>query len=257
MILSWDESGSGPAIVLLHAGIADRTMWASHMPALAAAGLRVVAPDLPGFGQSPPATDAQAPWSDVLDTMDVLRIDRAIVVGSSFGGAVALRVAAVAPDRVAALVLVSAPAPGVDPSQRLLAAWDAEESALERGDVDAAVEAVLDAWLLPGAPPAMRERVAIVQRRAFELQMAADDVPEAPDPLEDRSEALADIAAPALVLVGEHDMPDFHESAQLLGRTLPHARTETISAAGHLAPLERPETFARLLLAFVGDPHVR
>jgi len=257
VILSWDESGSGPAIVLLHAGIADRTMWASHMPALAAAGLRVVAPDLPGFGQTPPATDEQAPWSDVLSTMDALQIDRAIIVGSSFGGAVALRIAAIAPDRVAALVLASAPAPGVDPSQGLLAAWDAEESALARGDVDAAVEAVLDAWLLPGAPRALRERVAIMQRRAFELQMVAEDVPEAPDPLEDRPEALADVAVPALVLVGEHDMPDFHESAQLLGRMLPHARTETISGAGHLAPLERPETFARLLLAFAGDPHVR
>jgi pimeloyl-ACP methyl ester carboxylesterase len=77
--------------------------------------------------------------------MDALDIDRAALVGNSFGGAVALRVAVVAPERVAAMALVSTPAPGVEPSAELEAAWHAEESALARGDVASAVAAVVDA----------------------------------------------------------------------------------------------------------------
>jgi pimeloyl-ACP methyl ester carboxylesterase len=79
--------------------------------------------------------------------MDALALDRAALVGCSFGGAVALVTAVTARDRVSALVLASAPAPDITPSNRLRAAWDAEETALERGDLDGAVEAVLDAWL--------------------------------------------------------------------------------------------------------------
>ena len=55
MTLPHDEAGDGPAVVLLHAGIADRTMWSEHLDSLAAAGFRVIAPDLPGFGEAPQA----------------------------------------------------------------------------------------------------------------------------------------------------------------------------------------------------------
>lgn len=84
--------------------------------------------------------------------MDALDVDRAALVGNSFGGAVALRVAVAAPARVATLALISTPVPGIEPSAELQAAWQPEESALERGDVEAAVAAVVDAWTLPDAP---------------------------------------------------------------------------------------------------------
>ena len=112
-----DEVGAGPAVMLLHAGVADRRMWADLLPAVGAAGYRAVAVDLPGYGDALPTGDA--PHSGVLDTMDALDIDRAALVGNSFGGAVALRVAVVAPERVAAMALVSTPAPGVEPSAEL------------------------------------------------------------------------------------------------------------------------------------------
>src|SRR5207248_11186821 len=119
---------------------------------------RVVAPDLPGFGEARVAPGEQAPWADVLETLDALGIEEAALVGSSFGGAVALRVALVAPHRVSALALICAPAPGLEPSPELRAAWDAEEAAMARGDVEEAVEAVVRTWTLPGAPALLRER---------------------------------------------------------------------------------------------------
>jgi len=188
MILPSDDvrgeaTGPGSAVVLLHAGIADRTMWAQHLRPLADAGYRAIAMDLPNFGEAV-ADSELTPWSDVLETMDALGVDRAALVGNSFGGAVALSVAVIAPRRVGALVLVSAPPPGLEPSPELTAAWEAEESALERDDLDGAVAAVVDAWTQPDAPPELRDQVARMQRRALELQTAAGEMGELEDPVE-------------------------------------------------------------------------
>jgi 3-oxoadipate enol-lactonase len=251
-MLPLTEAGSGEAVMLLHAGVADRSMWDEHLGWLSQAGFRAVAVDLPGFGEAPAQPGAHADWEDVLSTLRDLDIDRATIVGNSFGAALALRVAAVAPAAVAAMVLISPPAPGREPSPRLRSAWEAEEAALEAGDVDAAVDAIVDAWTLPDAPDALRQRVAAMQRRAFELQLAVPDAAEAPDPLEDHPEVLERLQVRTLTAAGEHDMGDFIEGAQQLAQTLPDARYVTIAGAGHLAPLETPEAFEELLREFLG-----
>lgn len=240
-------------MVLIHAGIADRTMWREHLEPLAGAGYRAIAVDLPGFGEARVASGEQAPWNDVLDTMAGLGLEQAALVGNSFGGAVALRVALVAPVAVSALALISAPPPDLDePSAPLEAVWEAEEAALERGDVEAAVQAVVEAWVVPDAPAALRERVADMQRRAFALQAEAAQVAEAPDPLERDPGSLARIDVPALVAAGEREpFSDFLEGAEQLARALPRGRHATIPDAGHLAPLETPDAFRRLLLDFL------
>lgn len=251
MRLPHDELGSGPAVVLLHAGVADRTMWSEHLGPLADAGLRVVAMDLPGFGEAAIAAGAQAPWADVLETMDSLGIERAALVGSSFGGAVALRVAVVAPGRVTAMALISAPGADGDPSPELAAAWEAEEEALARGDIEAAVRAVVEHWTLPGAPADLRERVAAMQRRAFSLQEDAGPVSEAPDPAQDWFEAVAELRMPVLVVSGEHDKSDFDDAAQALADAAAQGRRVVLAGAGHLAPLEAPLAFREQLLGFL------
>jgi pimeloyl-ACP methyl ester carboxylesterase len=154
---------------------------------------------------------------------------------------------------VSALALISAPPPDLDePSAPLEAVWEAEEAALERGDVEAAVRAVVEAWVLPDAPAALRERVADMQRRAFALQAEAAEVAEAPDPLERDPDSLAGIDVPALVAAGEREpFSDFLEGAQTLARALPRGRYATIPDAGHLAPLETPDAFRNLLLDFL------
>ena len=251
-MLPLDEAGTGTALVLLHAGIADRSMWSAHLAPLAAAGYRVVAPDLPGFGESPEGPGPLAPWEDVLRLLDDLGIRDAALVGDSFGAAVALRVAVVAPERVRALALISARADELPVSERLRAVWAAEEDAAERGDIDGAVQAVVDGWTLPDAPPELRDHVAAMQRRALELQLAAGEVEEAPDPLEADPDWPARLRMPVLVAAGEHDMPDCREAVPVYAGKLPHARAELIPGAGHLAPLETPEAFRALLLDFLG-----
>lgn len=251
-MLPYTEAGEGETVLLIHAGIADRSMWDEHLGWLARAGFRAVAVDLPGFGEAPPYAGPHAEWEDVVGTMRDLEINRATVVGNSFGAAVALRVAAVAPAAVAAMALISPPAPGLEPSPELQAVWEAEETALEAGDIDAAVEVIVDAWTLPGASDELRQRIATMQRRAFELQLACPDAQEAPDPLEQHPDVLERLAVRTLTAAGEHDMRDFIDGAQQLARVLPDARYVTIEGAGHLAPLEAPRAFERLLREFLG-----
>lgn len=229
-------------------------MWRDHLEPLARAGYRAIAVDLPGFGEAEVAPGEQAPWNDVLETMAALGVDRATLVGNSFGAAIALRVALVAPAAVSALVLISSPPLELeDPSPELRVAWETEEAALARGDIDAAVQAVLDAWTLADSPGEVRERVAEMQRRAFLLQAAATGAVEAPDPLERDPGAVARLDLPALVAAGERDLSDFRAGAEALAGQLPNARHVQIEGAGHLAPLETPAPFRELLLGFLGS----
>ncbi|WP_426404104.1 alpha/beta fold hydrolase [Streptomyces sp. R-07] len=252
MTLSHDLAGTGPStVVLLHSGVCDRRMWDGQFPALAAAGHRVVRCDLRGFGGSPidaPHTHAE----DVRELLDHLGAERAAVVGSSFGGRVALELAAAHPGRVSALALLGSAVPGMEPSDELRA-WDArEEALLDAGEIDAAVELNVGTWLGPEAGEAARALVRDAQRRAFDLQLAAPEEhhPVAP---EVTREDLARIQAPALVAVGAHDLPDFRAFADELGRLLPAARRVDLDWAGHLPALERPEETARLLVAFLAE----
>jgi pimeloyl-ACP methyl ester carboxylesterase len=246
----YDHAGEGPAVVLVHAGIADRRMWRAHVPWLAGAGWHAIAPDLPGFGDHAAPADPPAPWDHLRDVLDELAVERAVIAGCSFGGAVALRLAVTAPERVRALVVISSPAPGLEPSPHLEAAWAAESAALERGDLDAATDAVVAAWLAPDAPEELRQAVAAMQRRAFELDPEGA-MPQPADPLEEHPELLRDIHVPALVAAGERDMPDFLWSAQQLAQELPRASHHVIRDAGHLAPLETPDAFRSLLGDFL------
>jgi pimeloyl-ACP methyl ester carboxylesterase len=222
-------------VVLLHAGVADSTMWDEHVRPLREAGYEVLAPEVTGN------------WNDVVALLDSRGIERAALVGNSFGAAVALRVAAVAPERVSALILVSCPAPDLEPSAELEAAWAAEEGALEEGDVEAAVEAVVQAWTRPGP---VRERVRVMQRGLYES--GGPEVPDMPDPVEDDPSILERLDVPALVAVGEHDMVDFRVGAERMAKALPRARHVVIEGAGHLAPMETPEEFRQLLLDELG-----
>ncbi|MFE5713480.1 alpha/beta fold hydrolase [Streptomyces sp. NPDC056501] len=252
MTLSHDLAGQGPStVVLLHSGVCDRRMWDGQFSVLAEAGHRVVRCDLRGFGASPidaPHTHAD----DVRDLLDHLGVDRAAVVGSSFGGRVALEVAARHPGRVSALALLGSGSPWMEPSEELRAWGGREDALLEAGHVDAAVELNVDTWLGPEADATARALVREMQRRAFDLQLAAPDAfsPVRPEVTRDD---LARFEAPALVAVGAHDLPDFRAVADDLAGLLPGARRLDLDWAGHLPALERPDETARLLTAFLAE----
>jgi len=251
--LHHEVRGDGPAVLLVHAGIADSRMWAPLAEHLVAAGYRVVTCDLPGFGRTPLAPGVVSPAADLLTLLDDLGVERAAVVGASFGGLVSLQLALRTPGRVRALALLDAMLDAFEESAELEAFYEEEEAAVEAGDGDAAVAAVLRMWLTRAGrtvDPAVVELVATMQRDAAAAQLGVDAELEESDP--PVAERLREIDVPALVVVGEDDVEDFHRIARRLADELPGATdVVTIANAAHLPALERPDKTARALIAFL------
>lgn len=118
-----EEHGAGPPVLLLHGWPDSARLWRHQIAPLVAAGRRVITPDLRGFGRSdrPEAVAAYALSTivlDVIDLLDTLGIDRVDLVGHDWGAALAWLTAALHPDRIRRLVVLSVPHPQVPPSIR-------------------------------------------------------------------------------------------------------------------------------------------
>jgi pimeloyl-ACP methyl ester carboxylesterase len=256
-----ETAGEGPAIVLVHAGICDSGMWDAQWRTLPARH-RVVRFDMRGFGRSPVPSAGYSHARDLIAVMDAAGISQAALVGSSMGGRVALEAALAAPARVSALVLVGSGLPGHEWSAPVREYWEAEEAAVERGDLAAAAEVNVRFWVDgPGRRPEgvdadVRRRAHAMQLRALELQVPAyerdGDLEELLVP--DAGERLGEVGQPALVLVGEADQPDIHAISGRLAAGLPRAEAATIPDAAHLPSMERPELFDGLLAGFLSRP---
>ena len=216
---------------------------------------RVVAPDLPGFGETPLDQDPVDLRAFMLDALDAAGMQSAALVGTSLGGRIALEVAVESPERVSALVLVGSGLDGHEWSKEVHAFGDEEEAALERGDLDTAVETNLRMWLagpareLDKIDPGIRRLVGEMQRNAFELQQGHDFRLAPLEP--PASQRLVEIRVPTLVLTGDEDVPDIHAIAEKLTREIPGAERATIADTAHLPNLERPEEFDRIVLGFL------
>lgn len=248
-MLSYDVAGTGPALVLLHSGVCDRRMWDPQWPVLADAGYRVVRCDFRGFGETPVPQGPHNDADDVLALVDELGAGPVAVAGASYGGKVALEIAARWPRRVTALALVCAAMPGHEPTDVLRGFWQREGELIDAGDIAGAVELNVATWLGPEAGQATRERVRLMQRHAFDVQLAA---PQEYEPAEVAVD-LGAITAASLVVSGAKDLPDFRLIAARLAALLPGARQVELAWAGHLPTLERPQELSAMLTAFLRE----
>ena len=228
--------------MLLHAGVADLRMWDAQVVALVP-GRTVVRCDLAGFGSTPVGPGVGCDAEDVLGLLDELGVERFALVGASYGGFVALQVASAAPDRLDRLVLLDTAADLVEPDESLRDVWRREQSLVELGDLDGATDLMVEVWLGPDADEHHRALLWDMQRRAFDLQVAAgDDVTNRDLPLD-----LARITAPVTVVVGDHDLLFFRTTARVLVDGLPQADLVELPWGGHLPSLERPAETAGLV----------
>jgi pimeloyl-ACP methyl ester carboxylesterase len=248
-MLSYDVAGTGPALVLLHSTVCDRRMWDPQWAVLVDAGYRVTRCDFRGYGATPVPQGPHNDADDVLGLLGDLGIGPVAVVGASYGGKVALEIAARWPQRVTALALVCAGMPGHEPTDALRGFWQREGELIDAGDLAGAVELNVATWLGPEASEVTRERVRMMQRHAFEIQLAAAEEYEPVEAAVD----LGAITAPSLVVSGAMDLPDFRLIAGRLAALLPGARPVQLPWAGHLPTLERPQELSALLTAFLRD----
>jgi len=239
--------GTGPTVVLLHAGVADSRMWERQVGALSR-DHTVVRCDLRGFGESPLSPGmAYCDAEDVLGLLDELEAHQFALVGASYGGQVALQVASAVPDRVERLVLLASAADLASPDEKLRSLWAEETRLVDAGDIDGATELNVQAWVGPEADDDARASVRRMQREALVQQIAAGDVESRDLPVE-----LDRLTMPTSVFVGAHDFDLFLAIARELARRLPRVRLVELPWAGHLPTVERPEEGSRLLLESLG-----
>lgn len=247
--LAYDEAGSGPPVILLHGAFLDRGTWDPQMPVLSARH-RVVRYDIRPFGESTIPEQPYRTTDDLLALMDALKIERAHLVGHSFGGGVAIDFALAHPARVASLVLVNSGVTGAsmpadeqqESMQVFVAARESEARAVE-------------AWMTLGLWSASRERPEvrtaverIARRNAARFRMAAPPfAPITPAAIG----RLRDILAETLVVTGERDTPGNRSVSDRLASEIPGAQLVVIPGADHAIPLGWADELNARILAFL------
>jgi 3-oxoadipate enol-lactonase len=251
--IAYDESGDGPVVLLLHAGIADRRMWSRALPGFAS-DFRAIAPDHRGFGDTAIGPDRFCWTSDLLGLMDALDIGRAHLVGVSMSAHVALDMALARPDRVERLVLVGGGLEGWGYAPEMDAADEEETRAFEAGDFEEAAWAQVRFWLdgpdrgAADVDPELRQLVFEMQRHAYEID---DPGAELSWLINEYRPRLGEIRAPTLVLAGSLDRADMRRIAPVLAAEIPGARYTELPGVAHLPPLEDPQGFVAAVRPFL------
>lgn len=258
------DEGAGEAVVFVHGHTLDHRMWDEQARAVVQAGYRAIRHDLRGHGRSEAPLSGYAPEelaADLKALLDALGINRAHIVGLSRGGGVTLVFAQAYPEITRTITVSDSMLPGRAFSPTFAELFRSFSRRFAEGGKPAFIEAWLQSDLFTPArrDPALAESLAEMTQgfAAVEMQpeavalmrQRAATMPPKP-PVADR---LAEILVPALVIVGELDVPDFRAFADEITATLPNARGLVIEDAGHMANMERPDVVNEALLGFLRE----
>ena len=250
------EYGDGPVVVLLHAFPCDGRMWEPQAQRIAAAGWRVLVPDLPGFGQTPllPGDPSLVRVAHaVLAELGTRDVSRAVVGGVSLGGYVAMELVRARPSLLAGLMLCDTKASADGDEARA----NRERLAGLATEPGAEVGRLLEQAVLPGLLGATTrsERPAVVDRVIGWLHEAdGQAVAWYQRAMADRPDSLADLAdldLPTLVVWGEEDaLSDRAEQDRMVG-AVSDATLVVVPRAGHLANVEDPEPVGAAMVQYL------
>ena len=248
--LAWREQGAGQAVLFLHGLGGSRASWQPQLAGLSEA-FRCIAWDMPGYGASAPVTPlTYAAIADaVARLLDAAGVERAHLVGESFGGMHALHAALHHPDRIGRLVLANtSPAFGLDGTNP--DAWRAAR--LEPLDAGLTPTDIAEQVLTSVAGPSLDADMLAMRVAGFAripsagLRAAVECLPS-----HNVLDRLAEIKAPALVIAGELDAETPVAYSRILADGLGDAELEVLDGIGHLAVSEAPEAFNQLVRAFL------
>ncbi|WP_162917152.1 alpha/beta fold hydrolase [Dongia deserti] len=253
------EDGTGPAIVFLHAGVADKRMWRDQMAAFTDR-YRVVTYDRRGFGESRYEAETFSHTQDLRAVLDGLGIERACLVGCSQGGRFAVDFALAYPKRVTKLVLV-APAIGGAPQPKLEDLppdiddlLQQAEQAQDQQHFELVNQIEAHMWL--DGPRAVDGRVQGSARDLFlrmNIIVLKNPSPGKDTPATDSFKRLKEIGAPTLLIWGDLDFPHLQKRCVLLGKRIKGAKSALMPGTAHLPNLEQPKQFNALLEEFLKD----
>ena len=248
--LVYQDQGEGNPIVLLHAGVADHRMWHNCIDSLLVKH-RVITLDLPGFGESLLPNNAFAYYEVLARLLDHCDIEQATLIGTSFGGELALDFALHFPQRVEKLILLSPAASGFKPENEVKVFGGQEDELLEQGKLEAASRLNVDMWLV-GPKRTTADVDEALQDLVFNMQLAAFKQPEPegvalkPNNLVALDNLLL-IQCPVSILSGELDVPEFLALGKRLAGGITNSKHILVPDVAHLITLEAPEVLLDVL----------
>jgi 3-oxoadipate enol-lactonase len=246
--LYYEECGTGAeAVVLLHDGIAHSAVWDDVWPTFCKQ-FHAIRYDRRGYGRSPAATTWYSETEDLATLLRARKIKRAMLVGSSHGGELSIDFTLQYPNVVKELVLVGAVVSGFPYTDHFLNRGMANSAPFEKNDVAKGLSNwSKDKYLLaPGHEAAQKRLLAILTANPQDMTHADYARPTRP-----ALSRLGGIRVPALILVGDADIPDVHAHAGAIESGIAGSKRVIISDAGHLMYLEKPEEFSRVAILFI------
>jgi pimeloyl-ACP methyl ester carboxylesterase len=253
------EAGQGPGVVCLHSNASSSGQWRELMERLSPR-FHVIAPDSYGTGKSPdwPSDRTIRLQDEVALIEPVLQRVAApwVLVGHSYGAAVALIAALANPGRVRALVLyeptlfslLETERPSPNEADGIRNAVAAAAASLEAGDEDAAASHFIDYWMTPGSwrqmPEARKPAIAASMRA---VRRWAHALMTEPAPLQ----AFRGLQVPVLYMVGERSTASAHGVARLLAGALPQVEMRRFERIGHMGPITHPDVVNEAIERFL------
>jgi pimeloyl-ACP methyl ester carboxylesterase len=247
------EAGAGRPVVLIHAFPLSGDMWRPQLERVPD-GWRFLAPDLRGFGATPPGPGAPPTMDDYADDirgfMDALGIEHAVVAGLSMGGYIAFALFRRIPARIDGLILADTRSQADTPegikNRRALSAR------VLAGGASVAASDLLPK-LLGSTTERERPQVTAEARRLIEANETAgiDGAIHALISRPDSTPDLARIACPVLVIVGQEDSITPPSDAEALSRAIVSSELVVVPRAGHLSNLEAPDDFSTAVARFL------
>jgi pimeloyl-ACP methyl ester carboxylesterase len=243
------EGGSGPAVVCLHSNASSSSQWRALMDRLAPR-FRVIAPDSYGAGKTPPGPSGRSITLHdevaLLEPVFAHAGKEFVLVGHSYGGAIALIAALAHPRRVTALALYEPTmfslvnqreAPPND-TVGIETAVAHAAAALDRGDEDAAAAHFIDFWMGKGMWAAMPEpRKPAITAAIRHVRDWRNALMNEPTPIE----RFADIKVPVLLMTGRRTPASGPAAARMLRTVLKRCETAEFAELGHMGPLTHPD----------------
>ncbi|HEY8003356.1 MAG TPA: alpha/beta hydrolase [Phenylobacterium sp.] len=248
--IHYETCGRGPqAIVLIHDGVVNSASFDDMWPILCR-DFRVVRYDRRGYGRSPAAKAPYSPQDDLAAVMAAAKLDRASLVGFSFGGGLAVSYAILHPEQVERLVIAGAAINGFRPSPSFGKHISRMMLPMIIGDMDAvAANAAKSGWVMaPDHPEAVAKATALMKAYPQDLRHQMRD-PIKPWPSD--LPRMPGLQVPTLIMTGDHDIADNQATSGAAQALIPGSRRIVIDDAGHLMQLEHPKEIAELIADFV------
>lgn len=250
--LFYEIAGKGENIVLLHDGIVHCEIWDEQFPVLAK-DYRVVRYDRRAYGKS---SDPEAQYSDITDLNQVfiqLKIEKAIVFGMSAGGGLAIDFTLKYPEKVSALVLVGAVVGGFGYTSHMITRGGRISYPKDFADPQKVAKYFImdDPYTIYSENVKTKERVMKMIGTNSNFAREAGKPPFSQRAERSAVKFLSEIKVPALILVGEYDIPDVHAHIGVINAGIKNSTRQIIPKSGHLIPIEQPALFNEAVSAFL------